>query len=211
MPRATPMTRSRLALEKLARASIFAVVAACGPPGLTNIAVGQETVTIENVPGQKIDADWHRYLNARYGFGVDVPARGFSYELSGDGDGVTLTSADGEKSISVYGSQDIDLNETDSDPVAAFATLAEEQIDAMRLGAVNIVHDRIEPLWFEISTTDAAFVYYQKGLLSLNCPTFTTNLWVKYPNAETREFDAVVKRMSASLVGNCSTVEPIIP
>ncbi len=171
-------------------------------------AFSQETVTIEEVPGQRIDADWYRYRNARYGVGVDIPARGFFYELSGNSDGVTLTSADGAKSISVYGSQDIDLNETNSDPVAAFAALAEEQIDAMRLGAVNIVHDRIEPLWFEVSTTDAAFLYYQKGLLSLNCPSFSTNLWIKYLRTDAQEFGSVVKRMSTSLVGNCSTVEP---
>jgi hypothetical protein len=193
------------------RASIFIVAASCGLLTLLpNNAASQETVAIEEVPGRRIDADWYRYVNARYGVGVDLPARGFSYELSGDGDGVTLSSADGEKSISVYGSQDIDLNETDSDPVAAFATLAEEQIDAMRLGAVNIVHDRIEPLWFEVSTTDAVFLYYQKGLLSLNCPTFSTNLWIKYPNTDAVEFDSVVKRMSMSLAGNCSTVDPII-
>jgi len=190
------------------RAAVLIGASACALLSLLpNSAVSQETVTIENVPGQRIDANWYRYLNARYGVGVDIPATGFSYELSGNGDGVTLTSADGEKSIAVYGSQDIDLNETDSDPVSAFATLAEEQIDAMRLGAVNIVHDRIEPLWFEVSTTDAVFLYYQKGLLSPNCPTFTTNLWIKYPITDAKEFDSVVQRMSMSLVGNCSTVE----
>ena len=190
------------------RAAVFIGASACALLSLLpNSAVSQETVTIENVPGQRIDANWYRYLNARYGVGVDIPATGFSYELSGNGDGVTLTSADGEKSIAVYGSQDIDLNETDSDPVSAFATLAEGQIDAMRLGAVNIVHDRIEPLWFEVSTTDAVFLYYQKGLLSPNCPTFTTNLRIKYPITDAKEFDSVVQRMSMSLVGNCSTVE----
>ena len=113
----------------------------------------------------------------------------------------------GEKSIAVYGSQDIGLHETGGDPVAAFARLAEEQIDAMRLGAVHIVEDHIEPLWFEVSTGDAEFLYYQKALLSLDCPTFTTNLWIKYPNRDAEEFDAVRKRMSASLTGNCPTAD----
>ena len=199
-------------MKKLARGekselkSVLICVAACGLLALLPThAVGQETVTIEEVPGRRIDADWYRYLNARYGVGVDIPARGFFYELSDNGDGVTLTSADGRTSISVYGSQDVDAGETGGDPVKAFATLAEEQIDAMRLGAVNIVHDRIEPLWFEVSTTDTEFLYYQKGLLSLNCPTVTANLWIKYANTEAEEFDAAVKRMSSSLAGNCST------
>jgi hypothetical protein len=198
------MPRSELSLQW----SIFIIASACVLlPLLPNGAVSQETVTIENVPGHGIDANWYRYLNARFGVGVDIPATGFAYELSANGDGVTLTSTDGEKTIAVYGSQDIDLSGADSDPLAAFATLAEEQIDAMRLGAVNIVHDRIEPQWFELSTTDAEYLYYQKGLLSLNCPAFTTNLWIKYPNTAAKEFDSVVQRMSNSLVGNCSTVE----
>lgn len=170
-------------------------------------ALSQKNATIENVPGQRIDANWYRYLNARYGIGVDIPATGFSYELSENGDEVALSSADGEKSIAVYASEDTDVHETDTDPVATFATLAEEQIDAMRLGAVNIVHDRIEPLWFEVSTTDDEFLYYQKGVLSSSCPTFTTTLWIKYPNAAAKEFDTVFQRMSTSLVVNCSTVE----
>jgi hypothetical protein len=194
-------------VTKLVRGSIL-IVAASGflTLMLSNVA-SQETVTIEKVPGQRIDAQWYRYLNARFGFGVDLPATGFSYELSANGDGVTLTSANSEKSIAVYGSQDIELNTADSNPLAAFATVAEEQVDAMRLGGVNIVHERIEPLWFELSTTDVEFLYYQKGLLSPECPTFTTNLWIKYPNTDAKEFDSVAQRMSTSLVGNCSTVE----
>ena len=48
---------------------------------------------------------------------------------------------------------------------------------------------------------------YQKSLLSLDCPTFTTNLSIKYPNRDAEEFDAVRKRMSASLTGNCPTAD----
>lgn len=174
--------------------------------GFQTLSLGQEIVGIDKVPGQRIDAHWYRYLNARFGFGVDLPAEGFSYELSANGDGITLISGD-DTSIAVYGSQDIELNAADSSSLAAFATVAEEQADAMRLGGVNIVHERIEPLWFELSTTDVEYLYYQKGLLSPDCPTFTTNLWIKYSNRDAREFDSVVQRMSTSLASNCSTVE----
>jgi hypothetical protein len=193
-----PMTRSVPAFRQLARAVILITAAVCGWQ-----PAAQETVPIENVPGKKIDGDWHRYLNARYGVGVDIPAKGFTYELSDNGDGVTLASADGEKSIAVYGSQDIELAENAGDPQAAFAAVAEAQIDAMRLGSVNIVEDRVERLWFEISTTDALYLYYQKGLLSPDCPTFTANLWIKYPNSARAEFEAVRQRMAMSLKGNC--------
>jgi hypothetical protein len=174
-------------------------------------APAQLTVTIGEVPGQRIDERWHRYLNARYGFGIDIPAGGFVYELSDTGDGLTLTSADGETSISVYGAQDIDPGAAESAPMAAFAEVAQAQIDAMRLGAVNIVEERIEPLWFEVATTDDVYRYYQKGVLSLDCPTFTANLWIKYPIAARAEFERVRGRMAASLQGNCPSFEEAAP
>ena len=193
-------------LKQLLRAAV--VVIAAGLP--QSDAAGQETVAIENVPGRNIDADWHRYLNERYGVGIDIPAKGFLYELSDNDDGLTLSSADGEKSISIYGSQDIGLYEAPGDPVANFARLAEEQIDALRLGAIHIVEDRIEPQWFEVTTGDAEYLYYQKGLLSLDCPTFTTNLWIKYPMGAAEELDSVHRRMSASLRGTCPTIDPML-
>ncbi len=182
------------------------IAAAIGLTPPPDDAAAQETVTIEAVPGRRIDAEWHRYLNARYGVGVDIPASGFSYELSDNGDGVELSSADGEKSIAVYGSQDIGLQETGGDPVAAFARLAEDK--STPCGSAPSTSSRItsNPCGSRFRRR-AEFLYYQKSLLSLDCPTFTTNLWIKYPNRDAEEFDAVRKRMSASLTGNCPTAD----
>jgi hypothetical protein len=190
------------------RALFFALLCAFAAPGPGS---AQEGVALEAAPGEPIEEDWHRYLNARYGVGIDIPATGFLYELSDNGDGVTLTSPDGETSISVYGAQDIDPDAAESAPMAAFAQVAQAQIDAMRLGAVNIVEERIEPLWFEVATTDDLYRYYQKGVLSLDCPTFTANLWIKYPIAARVEFERVRERMAASLKANCPGLAAVAP
>jgi hypothetical protein len=201
------MTHSKASVRRTPRGLILTVAACAVLSMLLSNVRSQDIVNIENVPGRRIDENWYRYVNTRYRFEVDIPATGFVYEVSQDGDGMTLTSADGEKNVAVYGYQDVNLRETSSDPVAAFAAYAEAQIDAMRLGGVNITHEKLEPLWFELSTTDRVYLYYQKGLLSPDCPTFTNNLWIKYPNSDAKEFDIIVQRMSKSLVGNCLKVQ----
>ena len=164
----------------------------------------QETVQLDQVPGQRIDADWYRYTNEQYGLEVDIPAAGFAYEVGDPGDELSLSSADGEQAITVYGSQDVDPQLTGNRLTLAFAALAEAQIDAMRLGGIEITLEHIEPLWFEVSATDATFLYYQKGLISEHCPTLTANLWIKFPVESKAGFDKVVQRMSKSLSIECA-------
>lgn len=173
-------------------------------PLAVSMATSQETVELADVPGQPIDAAWYRYANTQYGIQGDIPAQGYVYELGEAGDELSLDSADGERSISVYGSQDVDPRLTGNELKLAFAALAAAQIDAMRLGGIEISQEHIEPLWFEVSATDATYLYYQKGLVSEFCPTLTANLWIKFPVEAQRTFDEVVKRMSQSLSIECA-------
>ena len=173
-------------------------------PLAVNVATGQETVNLADVPGQPIDAAWYRYGNAQYGIQADIPAEGYVYELSEAGDELSLDSADGERSISVYGSQDVDPRLTGNQLKLAFAALAAAQIDAMRLGGIEVTQEHIEPFWFEVSATDATYLYYQKGLVSEHCPTLTANLWIKFPVEAQSTFDEVAKRMSQTLSIECA-------
>jgi hypothetical protein len=173
-------------------------------PLAVSIAASQETVNLADVPGQPIDAAWYRYGNAQYGIQADIPAEGYVYELSEAGDELSLDSADGERSISVYGSQDVDPRLTGNELKLAFAALAAAQIDAMRLGGIEVTQEHIEPFWFEVSATDATYLYYQKGLVSEHCPTLTANLWIKFPVEAQSTFDEVAKRMSQTLSIECA-------
>lgn len=182
----------------------WAIIAGLALPLAVGIATSQEAVELADVPGQPIDAAWYRYANMQYGIEDDIPAQGYAYELSEAGDELSLDSADGERSISVYGSQDVDPRLTGNELKLAFAALAAAQIDAMRLGGIEITQEHIEPLWFEVSATDATYLYYQKGLVSEHCPTLTANLWIKFPVEAQSTFDEVVKRMSQSLSIECA-------
>jgi len=168
-------------------------------------AVGQETVTIDKLPGKPIDNAWFHYTNERYGLSADIPATGFDYELGELGDELSMTSPDAEQTITVYGSQDVDPNLRGNNLSLAFAALAAAQIDAMRLGGIEVTLEQVAPLSFEVGAADASYLYYQKGLISENCPTLTANLWIKYPVEARRAFDDVVQRMAKSLSMACAT------
>lgn len=168
------------------------------------LGLAQETVSLDKVPGQPIDATWYRYENEQYGLEDDIPAAGYAYEVGEEGDELALDSPDGERSISIYGSQDVDPKLTGNELKLAFAALAAAQIDAMRLGGIEITQEHIEPFWFEVAATDATYLYYQKGLVAEHCPTLTANLWIKFPVEMRGEFDDVVKRMSQSLSIECA-------
>ncbi|MFO0993707.1 MAG: hypothetical protein U1E67_17435 [Hyphomicrobiales bacterium] len=167
-------------------------------------ATGQETVPLDKLPGKQIDSAWFRYTNEQYGLSADIPAAGFDYELGELGDELSMTSPDGEETITVYGSQDVDPNLRGNNLSMAFADVAAAQIDAMRLGGIEITLEHVDPLSFEVGATDASYFYYQKGLISENCPTLTANLWIKYPVEAKVAFDALVSRMSKSLSMECA-------
>jgi len=173
------------------------------PVGIAG-AIAQEAVGLEQLPGKPIDEAWFRYTNERYGLSAEIPATGFVYELGEIGDELSMESPDGEQTITVYGSQDVDPNLRGNNLTLAFAALAEAQIDAMRLGGIEVTLEHIDPLSFEVGATDASYLYYQKGLISANCPTLTANLWIKYPTEKKGDFEEVVRRMSQSLSMECA-------
>lgn len=168
-------------------------------------AAGQEAVPLDKLPGKLIDQDWFRYTNQQYGLSADIPAKGFVYELGELGDELSMTSPDGELAITVYGSQDVDPNLRGKNLSMAFADVAAAQIDAMRLGGIEVTIEHIDPLSFEVGAADASYLYYQKGVVSENCPTLTANLWIKYPVEAQKAFDDVVTRLSKSLSMTCAS------
>jgi len=187
-------------MRLLLRPAMLALLMSVGIAG----AVGQETLGLDKLPGKPIDKDWFHYTNEQYGLSADIPAAGFVYELGELGDELSMTSLDGETAITVYGSQDVDPNLRGNTLTLAFAALAEAQIDAMRLGGIEVTLEHIDPLSFEVGATDASYLYYQKGVISANCPTLTANLWIKYPVEKQRAFEVVVQRMSKSLSMVCA-------
>lgn len=93
-------------LEKVSRGSLrFIRLALLGLLLAVSPSHGQEAETQEaevfeggEVPlsalsGKRIDRDWFRYTNGRFGLAIDIPARGYRYVLPVNGSGVAVYPA----------------------------------------------------------------------------------------------------------------------
>src|SRR5262245_41671861 len=51
-----------------------------------------DQVMLAQLPGARIDANWFRYINSRFGLAVDIPTKGYRYDVPVNGSGLTLQS-----------------------------------------------------------------------------------------------------------------------
>jgi hypothetical protein len=59
--------------------------------GLLSPAYADE-VTLAQLSGARINADSFRYVNLRFGLAVDIPTKGYRYDVPDNGSGLTLQS-----------------------------------------------------------------------------------------------------------------------
>lgn len=57
---------------------------------------------LAKLSGKRIDGNWFRYSNPRFGLAIDIPARGYRYVLPVNGSGVSVISDDEKIHISIY-------------------------------------------------------------------------------------------------------------
>src|SRR5215213_5850094 len=57
---------------------------------------------LADLPGKRIDSDWFRYTNPRFGLAIDIPARGYRYVLPANGSGMAVISADEKIWITIH-------------------------------------------------------------------------------------------------------------
>lgn len=130
--------------------------------------------------GQSVD----RYVNARYGYGIDIP-KGFSAEPeAANGDGRKYTAADGQVTLLVYGGNNIDDSSTKSLRKQALQELPAKP--AYKPQGKN---------WFVLSWLDGDTIHYRKtfvGSGSIN--TF----WLSYPKSLSKRFDPVATKLEGS-------------
>jgi len=76
-----------------------------------------EDVTLKQLSGARIDSNWFRYLNSRFGLAIDIPTKGYRYTIPVNGSGLTLTSFDGDVVITIYAHFVVNLLETANNDV----------------------------------------------------------------------------------------------
>ena len=102
-------------LEKLSRGSLrFIRLALLGLLFVSSQSHSQEAgvqeaevleggqVPLSALSGKRIDKDWFRYTNGRFGLAIDIPTRGYRYVLPANGSGMAVTSGDEKIWITIY-------------------------------------------------------------------------------------------------------------
>src|SRR5687767_6406294 len=59
-------------------------------------------VPLSALSGKRIDKDWFRYTNGRFGLAIDIPARGYRCVIPANGSGMAVISGDEKVWISIY-------------------------------------------------------------------------------------------------------------
>ena len=134
--------------------------------------------------------DWTRYVNARFGMGVDIPAD-FSVEGAAavEGDGKRFRARNGRATITAWGAPARD---------ADFMAETGARIAAEEAAGWAITYRSETPDWAAWGGTRGGHVFYAKAILVCGGAQ-TANVRLDYPVADIRAFDNVVNRLGQSL------------
>ena len=133
-------------------------------------------------------ADWTRYVNPRFGAGVDIPG---SYAASGttsEGDGKIFHAGNGRSTIAIWGA-----------PLAGdFSTEVQRRIGSDEADGWGLTYRSVTPDWAAWGGTRAGHVFYAKTILTCG-DRQTANVRLQYPAADIPNFDAIATRLGQSL------------
>ena len=174
---------------------------------LTAPAFGDE-VSLRQLSGARIDADWFRYINSRFGVADDVPAKGYRYELSTNGAGLTLTSLDHAVTITVLAHWLINiLDSANNDVKRSISLLFDKAVTDTTNQNGSITYSVRKSDFYVISGSLGTNAYYERLTISSECPAIFNSLRIFYPQSLERSLESLVSRMSLSLRPTCSGEE----
>ncbi|MDW6022390.1 hypothetical protein SAZ10_11555 [Mesorhizobium sp. BAC0120] len=136
--------------------------------------------------GTAFSADgWARYLNPRYGYGVDIPP-GFSpVSESDNSDGGTSRSADGQAELAVWGANL--LNDTLPSDV-------ESRIHSSEDGGWKITYSKLTGKWASWSGERDGRIFYARAI-QLCQDDQAGYFQLEYPASQRQAFDPLVDRL----------------
>jgi hypothetical protein len=150
------------------------------------------------------DLDWRPYVNERFGYSIDIPA-GFLYPLPPpeNGDGLAFESADGQVSVSVFGSNNALQWSFDDYFRAALA----------RGDLGRVTYQRKTENWFVLSgfrpaptaSWSGEVIFYERVAIDQS-GTAISGLLILFPPAMKEFMDPIVTRLSRSLTPPNSAV-----
>jgi hypothetical protein len=129
---------------------------------------------------------WKTYHNPRFGTMADVPADWKSNLPPTNEDGLTFRAPDGKASLAVYGNWNL-------------GTVAEAMADyEAPQDNRTVTYRHREARAITLSGTKGDLIFYEKHLLSCQNQVWNS-IYLEYPAARKKDFDAFVTRVAQSL------------
>ena len=136
--------------------------------------------------GTALSADgWTRYLNPRYGYGVDIPP-GFSpISESDNSDGGTSHSSDGQSELAVWGSNLL---------VDTLPSDVQSRIHSSEDDGWQITYSKLTGKWASWSGERDGRIFYARAI-QLCQDDQAGYFQLEYPASERQTFDPLVERL----------------
>jgi hypothetical protein len=165
---------------------------------------------LADLSGKRIDKDWFRYTNTRFGLAIDIPARGYRYVLPVNGSGMAVISGDEKIWITIHAHFVVnhgtfsDPDDPDLGNAAASITRFYDDEVAETLAAGSTITYRVKKKHFYVlSGHFADTTYYERVAISPRCPHVFNRFRITYPKSKEGELSKFVTRLSRSLQATC--------
>jgi hypothetical protein len=167
-----------------------------------------EELSLEQLPGARIDDSWFRYANRKAGVAIDIPTKGFRYDVPAGGADLTLTSNDGAVTITVsaHGVRNV-LGTATNDARQSIARLFDTAVDNAKRKNGAITYKVKKDNFFVLSGVVDDNTYYERLNVSPSCPDGFAALRVFHRKSLTSRLNHLVTRMSLSLRATCQAEE----
>lgn len=132
---------------------------------------------------------WRTYRNSRFGATAQFPANWAMDPEPDNNDGRSITSPDKRAKIVIAGIR-AEIDAPDDD-IALRAKPNEGEV---------ITYQKRAKGWIVVSGTRGDTIFYRKSILTCG-GSIWNDLSIEYPSADQEKYDALVKRVSASLRG----------
>ena len=163
-----------------------------------------EEVSLSNLSGAKIDNQWFRYVNRRFGLAIDIPTQGYRYEVPINGSGLTLTSRDKATTITIYAHWVINVVDNADNVVSrSVSQLFDKAVNETLEKRGTVEYSVKKDEFYVISGRFGNDMYYERLTVSPNCPAIFNTFRIFHPLYQEKTLDALVTRMSKSLTATC--------
>lgn len=148
------------------------------------------------VAGAALGAEvWGRYVNARYGYGIDLPPGFSEIQEAGNGDGGTSRSADGKAGLAVWGSNLL---------FDGLAADVQDRIESDVNDEWDVSYQRVNNKAASWSGERDGRIFYARAVLL--CHDDEAGYFrIEYPSEDRDAYDGIIKRLVREFSGtDCS-------